>query len=185
MSKRESIGIGQRILIYVTAILLSLIACAGVIYLLVRMNPIDVYKAIFDGALGSKRRIWITVRDMLTLLCIGVGLAPAFKMRFWNIGAEGQVLIGGLASAALMINLADKVPNVVLILLMIAASAVGGMIWGMIPTFFNAVYAYAQLCGDADRDVLYRILGESEGFQYSRYHQSADARRLAAGGVRQ
>ena len=90
MSKRESIGIGKRILIYAAALLLALVACAGVIYLLVRMNPLDVYKAIFDGALGSKRRIWITVRDMLTLLCIAVGLAPAFRMRFWNIGAEGR-----------------------------------------------------------------------------------------------
>ena len=57
MSKRESIGIGKRILIYAAALLLALVVCAGVIYLLVRMNPIDVYKAIFDGALGSKRRI--------------------------------------------------------------------------------------------------------------------------------
>ncbi len=84
MSKRESIGIGKSIFIYATALVLALIACAGVIFMLVRMNPIDVYKAIFDGALGSKRRIWITIRDMLTLLCIAVGLAPAFKMRFWN-----------------------------------------------------------------------------------------------------
>lgn len=138
MSRRESIGIGKSIFIYVVALLLSLVACAGVIYLLVRMNPIDVYKAIFDGALGSKRRIWITIRDMLVLLCIGVGLAPAFRMRFWNIGAEGQILIGGLASAALMINLADRVPNVALILLMFLASAAGGLVWGLIPTIFKA-----------------------------------------------
>lgn len=137
MSKRESIGIGKRILIYALALFLALVTCAGVIYLLVRMNPIDIYKAIFDGALGSKRRIWITVRDMLTLLCIAVGLAPAFRMRFWNIGAEGQILIGGLVSAALMINLADKIPNAALILLMIAASAAGGLIWGLIPTVFK------------------------------------------------
>ncbi|MDY3248788.1 MAG: ABC transporter permease [Candidatus Choladocola sp.] len=138
MSKRESIGMGKAALIYAAALLLSLVACAGVIFLLVRMNPIDVYRAIFDGALGSKRRIWITVRDLLVLLCIAVGLAPAFKMRFWNIGAEGQILMGGLASAALMINLADKIPNVLLLILMFVGSAVFGMIWGLIPTFFKA-----------------------------------------------
>lgn len=88
MSKRESISFGRKVLIYAAALLLSLVVCAAVIFLLVRMNPIDVYKAIFDGALGSKRRIWITIRDTLVLLCIGVGLAPAFKMHFWNIGAE-------------------------------------------------------------------------------------------------
>lgn len=138
MSKRESIGIGKAALIYITALLVSLIACAGVIYLLVHMNPIDVYKAIFDGALGSKRRVWITVRDLLILLCVAVGLAPAFKMRFWNIGAEGQILIGGLASAALMINAGGRIPNVLLIILMFAASAAGGMVWGLIPTWFKA-----------------------------------------------
>lgn len=138
MSKRESIGAGKAALIHLVALLLSLIACAGVIYLLVHMNPIDVYRAIFDGALGSKRRIWITVRDLLVLLCVAVGLAPAFKMRFWNIGAEGQILIGGLASAALMINAGGHIPNVLLILLMFAASAAGGMVWGLIPTWFKA-----------------------------------------------
>ena len=138
MSKRESISIGKSIFIYAMALILALVACSGVIFLLVRMNPIDVYKAIFDGALGSKRRIWITVRDMLVLLCIAVGLAPSFKMRFWNIGAEGQILIGGLVSAALMININTSIPNVLLLILMFAGSALGGMIWGLIPTIFKA-----------------------------------------------
>ena len=138
MSKRESISIGKSIFIYAMALILALVACSGVIFLLVRMNPIDVYKAIFDGALGSKRRIWITVRDMLVLLCIAVGLAPAFKMRFWNIGAEGQILIGGLVSAALMININTSIPNVLLLILMFAGSALGGLIWGLIPTIFKA-----------------------------------------------
>ena len=138
MSKRESISIGKSIFIYAMALILALVACSGVIFLLVRMNPIDVYKAIFDGALGSKRRIWITVRDMLVLLCIAVGLAPAFKMRFLNIGAEGQILIGGLVSAALMININTSIPNVLLLILMFAGSALGGMIWGLIPTIFKA-----------------------------------------------
>lgn len=138
MSKRESISKGKIIMIYVTALLLALIACAGVIYLLVRMNPIDVYKAIYDGALGSKRRFWITIRDTLILLCIAVGLAPAFKMRFWNIGAEGQILMGGLVSAAMMINLGGKMPNTALLILMFIGSAAGGILWGLIPTIFKA-----------------------------------------------
>ena len=124
MSKRETISLGKRIAIYIAAIVLALIVCAAVIVGLVHMNPLDVYKAIFDGALGSNRRIWITIRDMLVLLCIAVGLAPAFKMRFWNIGAEGQVLIGGVVSAACMIYLGGKMPNALLILLMILLSYV-------------------------------------------------------------
>ena len=140
MSKRENISLGKRIAIYIAAIVLALIVCAAVIVGLVHMNPLGVYKAIFDGALGSNRRIWITIRDTLVLLCIAVGLAPAFKMRFWNIGAEGQVLIGGVVSAACMIYLGGKMSNALLILLMIAGSALGGFIWGLIPTFFKAYW---------------------------------------------
>ena len=88
MSRREKISWQKRLMIRIAALLLSLLVCAGVIFLLVRMNPFDVYKAIWDGALGSERRIWITIRDTMILLCIAIGLAPAFKMRFWNIGAE-------------------------------------------------------------------------------------------------
>ena len=59
-------------------------------------------------------------------------------MRFWNIGAEGQVLIGGLATAACMILLGDKVPNALLIIIMIAASMIAGAIWAVIPAVFKA-----------------------------------------------
>ena len=103
MAKREKISWQKRLLIRFIALLLSLIVCAGVIFLLVRMNPMDVYKAIWDGALGSERRVWITLRDTMVLLCIAIGLAPAFKMRFWNIGAEGQYAMGAIFGGAFVL----------------------------------------------------------------------------------
>ena len=69
---------------------------------------------------------------------IGVGLAPAFKMRFWNIGAEGQVLAGGLAAAACMICLGDKLPNGLLIVLIVIAGILAGAVWAVIPAIFKA-----------------------------------------------
>ena len=140
MSKREKIGWPKALLIRAVALILSLVLCAVVIFALVRMNPLDVYKAIFDGALGSERRIWITLRDTMVLLCISIGLAPAFKMRFWNIGAEGQILVGGAASAALMIYAGDALPTPVLLITMFAASAVAGLVWGVIPAVFKAYW---------------------------------------------
>ena len=122
------------------ALILALIVCAGVIVALVKMNPLDVYKAIWDGALGSERRVWMTLRDTMILLCISIGLAPAFKMRFWNIGAEGQILIGGACSAAVMIYAGDKMPTPVLLLVMFVASMLGGLIWGVIPAVFKAYW---------------------------------------------
>ena len=72
------------------------------------------------------------------LLCISVALAPAFKMRFWNIGAEGQVLAGGIATAACMIYLGGKIPTPLLFLVMILASVAAGALWGFIPALFKA-----------------------------------------------
>ncbi len=136
--RRNKAGWQERLLIRFIALILALIVCGAVIVALVKMNPVDVYKAIWDGAMGSERRMWQTIRDTMVLLCISIGLAPAFKMKFWNIGAEGQILIGGACSAAVMIYAGDKMPTALLLLVMFIASAVGGMIWGMIPAVFKA-----------------------------------------------
>ena len=130
----------ERLLIRFIALILALIVCGAVIVALVKMNPVDVYKAIWDGAMGSDRRLWQTIRDTMVLLCISIGLAPAFKMKFWNIGAEGQVLIGGVTSAAMMIYLGNSLPPVVLFPLMFLGSAAAAMIWGVIPAFFKAYW---------------------------------------------
>ena len=140
ISKRDGIETWKSWLIRIIAVLLSLVVCAGVIVALTGLNPIEVYKGIFDGAIGTKRRAWMTIRDTLVLLCIAVGITPAFKMRFWNIGAEGQVLIGGVTSAAMMIYLGNSLPPVVLFPLMFLGSAAAAMIWGVIPAFFKAYW---------------------------------------------
>ncbi len=120
------------------AVLLSLIVSAVVIYSITKMNPLKVYGAMLEGAFGSQRKIWITVRDTMSLLCIGVALAPAFKMRFWNIGAEGQVLAGGIATAACMIYLGDVLPTYALFIVMIVSSCLAGALWGVIPALFKS-----------------------------------------------
>lgn len=138
MSKRDSISLGKAWGIRLLAVLLSLVVCALVIVALTKQNPFDVYLGIVDGAVGSSRRIWVTIRETLVLLCIAIGLTPAFKMKFWNIGAEGQILMGGAATAALMIYCGDAMPNWLLLVVIFIASAAAGMIWGVIPAFFKA-----------------------------------------------
>ena len=130
----------ERLGVRFIALILSLIVCGAVIVALVKMNPVDVYRAIWDGAMGTERRMWMTIRDTMVLLCIAIGLAPAFKMKFWNIGAEGQILIGGACSAAVMIYAGDKMSPVLLLIVMLIASILGGMIWGMIPSVFKAYW---------------------------------------------
>jgi len=117
--------------------LLSLVACALLIVSVVHISPLKVYGTIINAALGDKTSAWVTTRDAMTMLCIAVGLAPAFKMKFWNIGAEGQILVGGIATAACMIYL-KALPPVVLILVMMITSLIAGAAWGFLPGFFKA-----------------------------------------------
>ncbi len=140
ISKRDEITKGKSIAIHLIAVLLALVVCALVIVLITHQNPVQVYMGIISGAVGTSRRFWITIREMVILLIIAVGLTPAFKMRFWNIGAEGQILMGGVASAALMIYVKDSIPGALLFVLMIISSLAAGMIWGLIPAFFKAKY---------------------------------------------
>ena len=116
----------------------ALILCAIIIYSIVKLNPLKVYGAMFQGAFGTNKRVWVTIRDTMMMLCIGIGLAPAFKMRFWNIGAEGQILMGGIASAACMIYLDKSLPALPLMLLMFVLSVLAGGLWGFIPAWFKA-----------------------------------------------
>ncbi len=120
------------------AIVLALVACALVTTVTTGEDPIQVYAAMIDGAFGTARKTWITFQNMSVLLCISLAVTPAFRMRFWNIGAEGQTLAGCLATAACMILLADKVPNWFMICTMILASIAAGAVWGLIPAIFKA-----------------------------------------------
>lgn len=137
ISKRDNVSLTYRIAVRAIAIVLALIACGIVTKVLTGDNPISIYQTIVHGAVG-KGRLLVTIHDIAILLCISLAVTPAFRMRFWNTGAEGQVLIGCLATAACMFWLGGKVSNGVLILIMTISAIVSGMIWGVIPAIFKA-----------------------------------------------
>ena len=139
--KRDSIPQLNSWLIRIGSILMALVVCGIVTMVVTKENPISVYVTMFEGAFGSARKIWKLLQNLSMLLCVSLALTPAFKMRFWNIGGEGQVLIGGLATTACMILLGDKVPNALLILVMIVASILAGAVWALIPAFFKAKFS--------------------------------------------
>ena len=136
--KRDALPWYKSLGIRFVAILLALILCGIITTITTGINPLQVYQSIILGAFGSVRKTWVTFQNIAILLLIALALTPAFKMKFWNIGGEGQVLIGGLASAACMICLGDKLPGAVVILCMIVASLAAGAIWGFIPAVFKA-----------------------------------------------
>ena len=138
IAKRKPLPLWKSWGIRILSVVFALIVCALMIYAIVKMNPLKVYVSMFNGAFGTSKRLWVTIRDTMTLLCIGLGLGLAFRMRFWNIGAEGQVLVGGIAAAACMIYIGSSMSTWLLLAVMFVASAVAGGIWGLIPSIFKA-----------------------------------------------
>lgn len=138
ISKRDGLVFWKAWLFRLIAFALSLVVCSIVIVLITKLNPLQIYESIVDGAVGTQRRMWVTYRDTLILLLVAVALTPAFKMRFWNIGAEGQILVGGLVTAAIMINCNSVMPGWLMMLVLIISSLAAGAIWGIIPAIFKA-----------------------------------------------
>ncbi len=138
ISKRDTLPMSKALLIRGGILLLSLVFCGLITTILTGKNPFSVYGTILSGAFGTSRRIWVTMRNVAVLLGISLAVTPAFKMRFWNIGAEGQTLVGCLATTACMILLEGKVPTVVMILISLIASLLAGALWGFLPAFFKA-----------------------------------------------
>jgi len=149
--KRDGLVWWRGWIVRIVAVVIALLFSGLVTYLLTGENPIEVYKTMWDGAFGTPRRFWNLMQALAMLLCVSLAVTPAFKMRFWNIGAEGQALIGGFAAAAVMIWLPkaiEKFPqlqalpqgalNGIMLTLMVLAAMVVGAIWALIPALFKA-----------------------------------------------
>lgn len=137
ISKRTNVSLKANILVRVVAILFALLVCGIVTKVFTGANPISIGKSFLHGAFGSGRLI-VTIHEIAILLCVSLAVTPAFKMRFWNIGAEGQVLMGALSTAMCMFYFGGKVSEPLLMLIMTIAAVVSGAVWAMIPAFFKA-----------------------------------------------
>ena len=137
IAKRESLVWWKSWLIRLGAVAGALIISALVTVFLTSENPLGVYTTMIEGAFGTERRFWGLLQNLAILLCISLAVTPAFKMRFWNIGAEGQALVGGMAAAACMILL-DDLPPYILLPIIVVTSILAGAIWAVIPAIFKA-----------------------------------------------
>ncbi|MDP4118572.1 MAG: ABC transporter permease [Bacillota bacterium] len=145
IEKRDGMSSTKSIAIRIIAVILALLVDALFIFFITKLNPVEVYKTMFTGTFDFsfgirmfETKLLRTLRDVALLLGIAIALAPAFKMRFWNIGAEGQVLVGALASAICMQAFGSKISNPLLFAAMIVTSILAGALWGFIPAFFKA-----------------------------------------------
>ena len=137
LAKREGMEAWKVWCIRVGSILLALLLGA-LVMVLVGVNPIGAYGTILSGALGKKTAIRQTVKIAVPLLGCALAIAPCFKMRFWNIGAEGQITAGAIAASYFALFWVGRLPGPVLLVVMGLAGAAAGGLGALIPAFFKA-----------------------------------------------
>ncbi len=144
LSKRAAINPLRAWAIRLAAIALGLIVCGLVAFLLIeKLNAKperigDFYAAFIKGSFSTNRKFWKFLKNIAILLCVSLALTPAFRMRFWNIGGEGQTLVSVLGAIAVDFYLGGKVPEWILLILMFFAALLAGAVWAVIPALFRA-----------------------------------------------
>ena len=135
------------LLVPILSIVLAL-AVGGVLLWLVGVNPLETYRAMVRGAFGSAYAISETLVRATPLMLTGLAVSVAFRMLFWNIGAEGQLAMGAFAAAGVALFLPEAVPGIsawVLLPLMIVAGFIGGALWGLIPAMLKAFLSVNEI----------------------------------------
>ena len=140
VAKRDNLETKWKIIIYAVAIISSLFIGGIICSLVSRGDPFSFFVSLFEGCFGTERKFWLFLQELALILSVSMALVPAFKMKFWNLGANGQILIGGLAAIACMHYMGGKVDDGVIILCAIVASTLAGAIWAVIPAICKAFW---------------------------------------------
>jgi simple sugar transport system permease protein len=128
--------VAVQVAIPVAAVLLSLVTGA-LLLLVVGADPLDAYRSMFEAAFGSLFSTSITVGKAIPRLVAALGIALALRAGLWNIGAEGQIYVGGAASTAVVLGAPD-LPFPIVLTLALIAGTVAGALWGAIPGVMRA-----------------------------------------------
>lgn len=137
LAKRAEMSKGRIYLIRICSIIIALIlGCLPMV--LTGTNPFAAYSVIIQGSLSRPVYLKQTIRTAIPLLGCAIAIAPCFKMRFWNIGAEGQITMGAVFSTYFALFYADKIPHAPLLIIMFLSGAIAGALWALIPAFFKA-----------------------------------------------
>ena len=131
-------------LVSLVTVLLSLLLAlvvGGILLKAVKADPLQTYKAMALGAFGSKYSLSETLVKAIPLMLCGLAVSVAFRMQFWNIGAEGQLAMGGIAAAGVALFLPPRAPNLpswLLLSLITIAGFAAGALWALIPALLKA-----------------------------------------------
>ncbi len=124
----------------IISVVIALLLCAIITTAMAPGNFGNFFKYLGLGTFSNSLQVVRLFQDTAILLLIALALTPAFKMRFWNIGAEGQVLIGALGATIAMKFMAGSVPNILLIFICLAMAIAFAIVWAVIPAIFKAFF---------------------------------------------
>jgi len=140
LAKRDNMPRHKALLIRLIAIAVGLLIICIFGYAIIQWTPLDILVTLKEGTFDTANRRWALMESTALLLLLSLAVTPAFRMRFWNIGAEGQTLISCLVTGACMLKFGDKVPNPVLILIALVSAVAVGALWALIPAIFKAFW---------------------------------------------
>lgn len=140
ISRRDNISTRKLIAIKAIAIITALIISCIIVAIVYGTNPFIFIGSLFEGIFGTTDRLWVFLKDMSILLGIGLALLPAFKMKYWNTGADGQVLVSALSAYVCLFYLGGKVNDILLVFICLFAAIISGIIWATIPAIFKAIW---------------------------------------------
>lgn len=143
--KRDDMAWWQAWLVRIATIVISVFLMGCLSKMLTEKSLLETFEIMYRGVLGrietgSTVMLWKYLQEIAILLCLALALTPAFKMKFWNCGAEGQALIGGLASMVCMIEFGKTLSYPVLLIVIVITSMLAGAVWGLIPAIFKALF---------------------------------------------
>ena len=139
LTRRMNVSVWFAWSIRIGAFVLSILVCCLVSCLLSDKVTVGFFfKHLLEGAFGSSKLIMTLLRDLAIYLLLALAVTPCFEMRYWNIGGEGQALMGALGCSLVIVTTSGKLPIAGTIALSFAAALVLAMIWAVIPALFKA-----------------------------------------------
>ncbi len=141
--KRDGTPFYQSLLVRVAAVSIALLICSLLAFFLIKRhpNPLQFLKTLYNGSFDQITKPWWSFgKDVAKLLCLALAITPAFRMRFWNLGADGQALVGALAAAFCAKMIGGAVPGWALLLIMLTTSILAGAVWGVLPAIFKSIW---------------------------------------------
>ena len=143
VAKRKELPPWKSYCMYASAVLAAIVM-GGIFVAMNGMNPIEYFATVFKGSFGNEIYITGFIRILIPLLVTSLAVSVAFKLKFWNLGANGQFIAGAISATAVGFLLGDSLPGWLTLIILFVAGAIGGGLYGLVPALFKIKYGTSE-----------------------------------------